>query len=459
MAQQQRPFVAKPEEWEIVDESDDLEVVGEPSKQPPSRRQAPGRSTAENLAPAAGGVVGGMVGGIPGAIIGGGAGKGYGDLIAHGAEIPGAIGDILGNALDEPMATMQGWSQGVREGVTDTAKAAGIEGISQAAGIKVAQAGSALSKWLMNRATTRVTAKLMQEFPNLSDTLIDEALTVSKGGYAKAQALLNAAKSKTRAALGAADATGVTIPIQLSPDLADSLRTALLEKAIKSGGVRRATAGQPLDVATSRLSPEMRDLFQRIGGAEGRRAGMHSKAVAGKVFNLTPSQADILKTQLQRESRALYANRGAPNGPKAIGMDATERAEFAAQINSAIDNVAQGYRASNAEAQPLIGAVRGIKQAIRPSGNLYQAMVRPAVGGMLGAAGGSQSEIPGGSALGAIAGAAMTSPAGMSREAIILASPQVQQMLKQLPRASAVALTELLTELSRSQTPGTAPQE
>ena len=405
------------------------------------------KSTAENLAPAAGGVVGGMVGGIPGALIGGGAGKGYGDLIAHGAEIPGAIGDILGNALEEPMATMQGWSQGVREGVTDTAKAAGIEGISQAAGVKVAQAGSALSKWLMNRATTRVTAKLMQEFPNLADALIDEALTVSKGGYEKAKTLLTAAKGKANAALGAADAAGATVPVQMSPELAESFKTALIEQTIKQRGLEPSQGA--ITAASNRLPAHLRQLFQQIDNA----------AESGGALNLSPSQADILKRRLQLQSKPTYAQRGAPNGPRAMSMESAELAELASSINTGIDGVATGYKAANAEAQPLIGAVRGLKQAIRPNGNLYQAMVRPAVGGVVGAAGGSQSDVPGGSALGAIAGAAMTSPAGMSREAIILASPQVQQMLKQLPRASAVALTELLTELSRSQTPGTAPQE
>jgi hypothetical protein len=67
-----------------------------------------------------------------------------------------------------------------------------------------------------------------------------------------------------------------------------------------------------------------------------------------------------------------------------MGMDATERAEFASRLNDAIDDLASGYKSANAEAKPLIGAVRGIKQAIRPNGNLYQAMVRPAVGGLLG---------------------------------------------------------------------------
>jgi len=46
----------------------------------------------------------------------------------------------------------------------------------------VAKAGGVMAKWLMNRATSRVSAALLRDFPELSDTLIDNALTVSKGG-------------------------------------------------------------------------------------------------------------------------------------------------------------------------------------------------------------------------------------------------------------------------------------
>lgn len=419
----------------------------DPNAGEPLRVNSRAQKIAADQAPAVGGMVGGIAGGIPGAIVGGAAGKGFGDLIAHGAEIPGAITDVARNMLSEPMATMQGGFQGIAEGAGDTAKAAGIEGISQYAGGKIAQAGGVMAKWLMNRATTRVSEKLMREFPDLADTLIDEALTVSKGGYDKARGLLTVAKKKATAALNAADSAGATIPVQMSEDVAESLKTALLEDAIKSRGIPVSPGA--ITSASNRLPANLRALFGQIETA----------ASTGGPLDLTATQADLLKRRLQSESRMLYAQRGAPNGAKAMGMDATERAELATQINNAIDAVAGGYKAANAEAQPLIGAVRGIKQAIRPNGNLYQAMVRPAVGAAMGATGGSQSDIPGGAAVGAIAGAALTSPAGMSREAILLASPQVQALLKQMPRATAAALTELLSRRSNTQSPATANPE
>jgi hypothetical protein len=385
--------------------------------------------------PAAGGVVGGIVGGAPGAVAGGAAGIGYRQLAQHATEIPGAIADVGRNLIAHPIETARGFVGGTNRGGADVA----IEGASQAAGQAVGtgivKGAGVMGKWLMNRATSRVSAKLMQEFPELSETLLDNALQVSEGGYGKARALLMTAKGKATAALAKADRAGSVIPVEMSQDLAESFKTALLEKAVKSGGVKAAEMGDAITAASKRLDPQTRALFAKVEQA----------AEQGDVLHLTPSQADLLKTQLQKESRQLYANRGAPNGPKAIGMDATERAEFATSLNNAIDGLASGYKGANAEAKPLIGAVRGIKQAIRPNGNLYQAMVRPAVGATLGgAAGGHEGGTPG-SVAGAIAGAYATSPQGMSQEAIALAHPAVQQALRLLPRYVAAKLADFLS--------------
>jgi hypothetical protein len=391
------------------------------------------RKVAATAAPTVGGIVGGLVGGNVGAAVGGAAGVGYKQLLEHATEIPGAVVDVARNLVKEPKATLTGFVQGATEG----AKEAGLEAASQGAanwvGGKVAQAGGVMAKWLMNRATTRVSARLMRDFPELSDTLIDNALTVSKGGEAKARSLLVKAKLEATKALKLADEAGATIPVEMTEDLATSLKTALVEKAIKTGGAP-AQSGQALSAASQRLDPATKQLFARVDQA----------ASKGTPLDLSPTQADLLKTQLQKESRALYANRTAPNGQKAMGMDATERAEFASRLNDAIDVAAKGYKAANAKAKPLIGAVRGIGQAIRPNGNLYQAMVRPAVGAIVGEEAGRRSGVNPIAA--GVAGAAMTSPAGMSREAILLAHPAVQTLLRQLPKPLADALTQFAFE-------------
>lgn len=364
---------------------------------------------ATHIAPAIGGAVGGVVGGPLGAAVG------------------GATGDIVRQAgqslrTDAPAMTSTERAESVvKEGV--------IQGALQGTGQALAWGGGKLAKWLMNRATTRVTAQLAREFPDLSDTLIDKALTVSKGGEAKARMLLKVAKGKATAALDVAEQAGATIPAQFTPEVAEVYKVALIEQAIKSGQLPPGVS-----VASARLPAALQQTIQAIETA----------AQNGTPVNLGPKAADMLKTALQKHARAVYLNRVAPNGPKAMSLGATEAADYATQLNAAIDAVATGYKAANAEAQPLIGAARGLKQAIRPSGNLYQAMVRPAVGAALGSEAGRREGGTTGQIVGGIAGAAMTSPAGMSREAILLAHPAMQALLKQMPRATATALTAFL---------------
>lgn len=422
-------------------------ISTDPNAGQPLRVKSRAQQIASEAAPTVGGMVGGMVGGIPGAAIGGAAGQGIGTLIEKGAEIPGALVDVARNLVNEPLATVKGFHEGIAQGGVDTAQAAGIEGVSQLAGNKIVDAGGVLSKWLMNRATTRVTEKLMREFPELPDTLIDNALSVSKGGYEKALGLLRAAKNKANAALKAADATGATVSVQMTPDVAESLKTALIEDVIKARGLQPSQGA--ITSATNRLPQHLQTLFQQIDNA----------AANNQPLDLVPSHADVLKRRLQLESKPTYAQRGAPNGPRAMGMEAAERAELASQINAGIDQIASGYKAANAEAKPLIGAVRGIKQATRPNGNLYQAMVRPGMGAIMGGAAGYSQDGQAGAAMGAITGAALTSPAGMSREAILLKDPKVQELLRQLPRGLVATLTQALRERSGAPAAAPPPQE
>ena len=357
--------------------------------------------------PGVGGAIGGLMGGIPGAAAG------------------GVVGEAVHQVIDRTQRPSTMSQQGVAMG-----KAGLTQGALQAGGGRLAWGGGQLARWLMNRATTRVTQKLALEFPGLSDTLIDHALTVSKGGYEKAHALLKAAKAPATAALKTADTAGAAIPVVLTPELAETLTTALIQDAVKSGQVPKVAANTPIQVATKRLSGPLKTMIADIDAAKD-----------GGTITLNATQSDVFKTQLQKESRRFYFNKIAPNGPNALPAEATLKAEYATRLNEAIDLLAKGYKAANTEAQPLIGAVRGLKQAIRPSGNLLQAMVRPGMGALVGGAAGSREGHP---YLGAVAGAALTSPRGMSMEAIGLGNPVVQQFLKQLPRAAYAALMAAL---------------
>lgn len=384
-----------------------------------------------SVLPAAGGMIGGALGGIPGAAAGGAAGEGYRELGRHVAEIPGAVADVTRGLIEHPAETARGFLSGATHGGLGAGEEAALQAAGQGVGNVAVKAAGGVSKWLMNRATSRVTERVLRDFPELSDTLIDHALTVSKGGYAKAFDLLTRAKVAANAALKASEGT---VPIQMTPDLAESLKTAVLEKAVKAGKVAPMAEGEALTTATQRLDPSTASLFQRAERA----------AEGGGKLHLTAEEADVLKTQLQKESRALYANRTAPNGQKAMGMDATERAEFASRLNDAIDAIAPGYKAANAEARPLIGAVRGIKQATRANGSVYQSMVRPGVGMITGGLAGQREGGTPGAAVGAAVGGLATSPLGMSAQAIALSHPALQQALKQMPRFAAAWLEDLL---------------
>lgn len=401
---------------------------------------------AMNVAPAIGESVGGMVGGMRGgrigAVVGGAAGLGYGELIAHATEIPGAVVDVARNVVREPAATLRGAVEGIAEGARNIGVSGARQGALQIGGEAVSAGARATGRYFMNRATTRVSARLARDFPELSDTLIDNAITVSKGGEGKARSLLHAAKAKANIALTTAEQAGARIPVQLTPELAESFKTALLQQAMKTGGAKPA-AGTPLTIATERLNPQTRAMLKSIDDT----------LTNGTPFDLTPTQADLLKIQLQKESRNLYAALRGPNGTPAIGEAAALKADFATELNTAIDAVAQGYKAANAVAQPLIGAVRGVQQARRPSGNLMQAMVRPGVGMAIGGGYGYEQGGSSGAVAGGIAGAALASPAGMSREAIILGHPTMQKLLRQMPRATAAAVMSFLaTEAPRLQT-------
>ena len=333
------------------------------------------------------------------------------------------------------------------EPVDQSLRTMGEQGIAAAAGEgggRALAAGATRSaSWLMNRAVN-VSDKLAREFPELSQSLIDNAITVSKHGYGRARGMLLAAKNTANAALKKAEQAGATVPIQVTEEIGDSLRTAIIERAIKAG-TAKATPGQPLTVATARLDPATQSLLGNIDQA----------MASGNPFALAPTIADALKTQLQRESRAFYASMKGPSGMPAIDTAKTVKAEFAARLNETLDGLAAGYKAANNTAREMIGATRGVGRAIRPGANLYQAMVRPGVGMMIGGMGGYGSEGSSrGTAIGAVTGAAMLSPAGMSRTAIALSQPAVKTFLQQLPKP---VLAAVMAALDSPESPQVEP--
>ena len=117
----------------------------------------------------------------------------------------------------------------------------------------------------MNRALN-LTDKLSREFPNLSTTMIEQALTVSQGGLAKARSLLSVAKGKANAALAQAHAAGAKVPITAATDGLQKTLVEVLNSGDIEGGLKTLSL-----------------IERRIGAGRGRL--------------LTPVEADALKTE------------------------------------------------------------------------------------------------------------------------------------------------------------------
>ena len=373
--------------------------------------------------PTVGGIVGGMVGKVPGvrlatATLGGAAGEGYRQLIQHAGEIPGAISDVARNLVTEPAATLSGFVQGAKTGATNAAIQGGIQAAGQGAGEVLGAVVPKVAPGLMDRALN-LTDKLAREFPDMSATMLGNALTVSKGGLEKARTLLTAAKATATAALTTAQAAGATVPITAATDGLQQTLAKVASSADIEGGLRTL-------------------------------AMVERETAAGRAAALTPVEADALKRSLQTQSKQLYAAAKMGQGPPNVTVRAQALADMAESLNNAIGTVttqagADGYRAANASAADLIGAVRGIARGARSGPDLLGALVRPGAGAVIGGLTGAETYGKPGAAVGALLGSAALSPLGLSRLAVALQRPGTQALLRGAPRLAAAAAS-LATE-------------
>lgn len=311
-----------------------------------------------------------------------------------------------------PLPTVAG---NVTDMATQGATMAAGEGIGRGV-VAGAQAGS---KWMMNRATNNAAARLSEEFPTVAQDMIDQAISVSKGGYDKAQAILKQYKAVANAAVQTADQAGATIPTTV----ATNAMQAVLKPIASSGDV----AGNLATLAK---------IEQEVG--------------AGRGAALSIADADALKGSLFSEAKILlkqYAQAGTKGLPQ-LKVEAEAKLAAARALNDAIGAAteqagAPGYRAANSSAKDMIGVLRSLKTAMRGTQNNYQALVRPGMGALMGGAAGETQGHP---MAGAMAGAMLGSPEGLSRLAILLGNPAVQAFLKQTPKPALGALTGSVDE-------------
>ncbi len=306
--------------------------------------------------------------------------------------------------------------------VTGNMKEMAAEGAAMAAGEGVGRgvvAGARTSsRWLMNRATNNMAARLAEEFPTVAQDMIEQTISVSKGGYDKAQLLLQGYKGAANAAVQTADKAGATIPMSV---VTDAMRRGVTPAIGASGNIPGNT--RALDLVVTQVT-------------------------GGRGATLSIAEADALKGALFSEAKLLlkqYAQAGTKGLP-ALKVEAEAKLAAARALNDAIGAAteqagAPGYRAANSSAKDMIGVLRGLKTAMRGPQNNYQALVRPGVGMLTG---GALGETQGHPFAGAATGALLGSPAGLSRSAILLGSPAVQAVLRQLPKATVAAITSAL---------------
>lgn len=333
--------------------------------------------------------VGGMVGGYLGGIAGAGAG--------------GALGDAARQVV------RRSYGEDSPEGVTDQVTAMGREGALQAAfegvGRGASRVAAGAGRWFMNRGLNPPDV-LAREFPDMADTAIDNALTVSQGGLEKARTLLARTKAEVARMLSQADAAGARVSVDDALSGLDDVLDTVARSSDPEGGLR----------ALVEVERKMR---------------------AGRSGVMTLTEADLVKRELQRESKSVYRAIAAGNGAPNLTAKAEAVASMAKALNTAIDAAAErsgvaGYRATNEIARDLIGASRGIQRAIRRGGTNYQALVRPGMGAILG--GGAASMTGESPVAGAVTGAILGSPRGLSTSAVLLTNPATREILRQSPR-------------------------
>jgi len=169
--------------------------------------------TAADWIPAVGGAVGGFVGGIPGAAVGGGAGEGYKQLLTQAGEIPGALVDVARGLVNAPRETLSGFMTGAGEGAVSAGIEAGKQAAAQTAGTVIGAGMRAAAPRVMQAAvkpTIKMLAGVMkgEAVPRVVQTLLDEGVNVTPGGYQRLQELLTASSQKLKGLLGTAEAAG-----------------------------------------------------------------------------------------------------------------------------------------------------------------------------------------------------------------------------------------------------------
>lgn len=444
---------------------------------------------------------GAMALGIPMSIATGGLAAGPAIALAGLAGAGGAGGGLAAsqwaNRDTAPLPTVRG---NVEQMTSQGAQMAAGEGIGR--GLTAgAQIGS---KWLMDRALNAREA-LLREFPNVAQSMIDRALTVSRGDLKQAQTLLSASANKTADMIQAADAArprvagllpeashavplgeppvpaggaSQTVPATVTQKVrwnkildrqgmsrdpgmieriyganaANNVTTEALPDVVEGAGTiaRPMNAAPGLGAPPQMVAPDVlastvrQDVLSNIDGRalrgpDSRRLGtMIDDFLKTHTGPMTLAETQALKQSEQELSRQAYT--AYASGKAVTNIPALFHEAVASAAQKAIEARVPSVGAQNAETQALIGIQKAIQQALRPSisNQFIRTVGQTATGGAIGGLVGSQEGHPG---AGALAGAALATPQGLSHLSLLLANPAIQTWLRQLPKPAVEAAT------------------
>jgi len=258
-----------------------------------------------------GGAVGGMggaaVAGPPGGVAGAAAGGGLGEALRR---------FLKGEPLDE---------------VTGYAKAAGMEGGTQALGWGVGAAAGKVGHGLY-KAALRPSTGLRREFGDVAATGLREGIPVTPGGVETAGARVSASRGAAMGMLDDAAATAAPVTAgEVTPALRETIETALRQQRVGENP-NLGALGQRLRQLTRTFTPGV-----GLDEAQG----------------LKETAQDLASTAYRAQDKGAVIN----------SLDAMANKDTAAAIQKAIEARVPGIKAQNLKTQELLGLLRALEDA------------------------------------------------------------------------------------------------
>ncbi len=306
---------------------------------------APAESASSNspfdVGPAIGATVGGFALGAPGAMLGGAAGRGYQTLVERASEIPSAVTDVLGNVVNEPVATMRGFVEGAKQGATDMAIAGGVSGALDAVGGAVMRGIGGLGRAAYRGYLKPSLAESqIAKAPQIVDTLIDEAIPLTESGSQRAQQVISELRAEVKRHL--AQSSG---RLDLK-QVADRVRQFARQKYYKPG-----VPVEGFDAAM-RVADNI-DNHPSLGLPPGAR----------------PTRVDVSMTQADDVKRGIGTSVGDNNFGVDRGATKSTQKRAYAVMRQGMESKVPEIRPLNRRESRLIDAAKALDRAIGREGN------------------------------------------------------------------------------------------